>query len=387
MELQKELDIVNNLLNFSVPVIPDNTRFWMIRTQGGYFYNEFIAKRIVALAWNNIDNNTDFSEQSKDRLHDDILLNFPDISRPSTVVNKCKNFMHEVKEGDILVIPNKGSRYVTFAYAGEYFEDNSKTVALEKAVIERIKNRDVDINDVSCPYKKRRHIKLLRTVSSEDINYSLYRAISSYHGISNLDDYAKHILNELYNAYIFHGDASIVYNIRKQTPITPRELSNLIYGNLEPLTQIIPEENISTQISLNSPGDVVYMLKNIYDFAKDNWTAIFALLIFLGGGSAFTFHVPGIIDIVKSIINVPNEIKQKSVETEMKELELLSKKFEFYNKIKSSGITPEDLMAPLEALSAATSSLQAEPIILGNEESSILQEVSEVPEDSDIDEE
>ena len=282
MEIQKELDIVNNLLNFSVPVIPDNTRFWMIRTQGGYFYNEFLTKKIIALAWNNIDSNTDFSEQSKDRLHDDILLNFPDISRPSTVVNKCKNFMHEVKEGDILVIPNKGSRYVTFASAGEYFEDNSKTVALEKAVIERIKNKDVDINDVSCPYKKRRHIKLLRTVNSEDINYSLYRAISSYHGISNLDDYAKYILNELYNAYIFQGDASIVYNIRKQTPITPRELSNLIYGNLESLSQIIPEENISTQISLNSPGDVVYILKNIYDFAKDNWTAIFALLIFLG---------------------------------------------------------------------------------------------------------
>ena len=93
------------------------------------------------------------------------------------------------------------------------------------------------------------------------------------------------------------------------------------------------------------------------------------------------------IDIVKNIINIPNEIKQKNTETEMKQLELLSKKYEFYKKIKSSGITPEDLIAPLEALSAATSSLQAEPIILGNEETSILQKVSEVPEDSDIDEE
>lgn len=387
MDMQKELDIINGLLNFSVPVIPDNTRFWMIRTQGGYFYNEFIAKKIVALAWNNIDSNTDFSEQSKERLHDDIMLNFPDISRPSTVVNKCKNFMYEVKAGDILVVPSKGSRYVTFAYAGEYFEDNNKTVALEKAVIERIKNKDVDINDVSCPYKKRRHIELLRTVSSEDINYSLYRAISSYHGISNLDDYAKHILNELYNAYIFQGDASIVYNIRKQTPITPRELSNLIYGNLECLTKIIPEENISTQMALNSPGDAVYTLKNIYDFARDNWTAIFALLIFLGGGSALSFHVPGMIDIVKSIINAPNEIKQKNTEAEMKQLELLSKKLDVYNKIKSSGISPEDLMKPLEALATGTNSLQAEPIILRNEGSSILQEVSEVPEDSDIDEE
>ena len=151
---EKELEILNGILNFKIKEIPDSTRFWMVRTQKGYFYEEFLVRKFVAIAWNNIDQNTDFSESAKDHLKDDIVLNFPEIQRPSTVINKCSNFIYEINSGDILIIPSKGSQYITFAIAGEYFEDGTKTLELENAVIERIKNNDVDIHDVSCPYKE-----------------------------------------------------------------------------------------------------------------------------------------------------------------------------------------------------------------------------------------
>ena len=94
MNLDQEYTLLNELLHFSIPVIPDKTRFWMIRTQKGYFYDEFLAKKYVALAWNNIDISTDFSERSKELLKDDIMLKYPEISRPSVVINKCINFIH-----------------------------------------------------------------------------------------------------------------------------------------------------------------------------------------------------------------------------------------------------------------------------------------------------
>ena len=50
-----ELELLDNILNFQPVIIPENTRFWMIRTQGGYFYNEFLSNSFVAIAWNNID--------------------------------------------------------------------------------------------------------------------------------------------------------------------------------------------------------------------------------------------------------------------------------------------------------------------------------------------
>ncbi len=378
MTLKQEQELLDALLNFTVPVIPDATRFWMIRTQKGYFYDEFLAKKYVALAWNSIDSSADFSDQSKERLQDDIMLKYSEINRPSTVVNKCKNFIHEVKENDILVIPSKGSRFITFALAGEYFEDSSKTIDLEHTVISRIQNNDVDIHDVSCPYKKRRHIKLLRTVRSENLNYSLYRAISNYHGISNFDFYANQILNTLYNYYSYKGTAVLVYNICKTGPIKPRELAGLLYANTECLSMIIDENYLSTQISLNSPGDAVYILEKVYTLAKDNWTVLFGLLVFLGGGSALSFHIPGIIDIIKNIINAPSEIRMKKNDAEIKQLEVLEKRLDVYNKIKSFGIDPKDLQDPLNALNKYTQSLDTCPIILGDD-SSILSPEDEAP--------
>ena len=121
-----EAEFLNNILHFQPITIPESTHFWMIRTQKGYFYNEFISRGFVALAWNNIDECTDFTHQSKELLKDDIIITFPGIKRPSTVINKCNNFINKVKENDILVIPSKGSQFVTFALAGEYFEDESK---------------------------------------------------------------------------------------------------------------------------------------------------------------------------------------------------------------------------------------------------------------------
>lgn len=382
-----ELELLDNILNFQPVIIPENTRFWMIRTQGGYFYNEFLSNSFVAIAWNNIDECTDFTQQSKEQLKDDIFLTFPEIKRPSTVINKCNNFINEIKENDILVIPSKGSQYITFALAGEYFEDSTKTVDLEKNVIYRIKNNDVDINDVSCPYKKRRKISILRTIKSDDVNVSLYRAISNYHGISNLDDYSYHILNELYNCYTYQNYTALVYNIRKVTPIKPRELSSFIYGNTECLCSVIPEENISIQTELHSPGDAIYLLRDLYTIAKNNWGIILGLLVFLGGGSAFSFNIPGAIDIIKRAFLAPQEIKEKKLENDTKEVELQLKRLELQQKLRDSGINPESLVAPLDAIVESTSSLHVEPITLESNPTEIISAISANEESTDIDEE
>ena len=299
----------------------------------------------------------------------------------------CSWLINEIKEGDILVIPSAGSKYITFALAGKYFEDNSKTVELEHTVIYRIKNHDVDINDVSCPYKKRRHITLLRTITNEELNYSLGRAISNYHGVSNLDTYARQILNSLYNYYIFNNDISLVYNVKKTDPITPRELNSILYGTTEIFADIAPEECLSTQITLNSPGEIVFNLKDVLNLLKDNWQYFFGMLIFLGGGSVLTFKVPGAIDVIKSIINIPNEQRIKEAEAQPKEIEIYEKKLELYQKIKASGIDPEALSQPLNALISSCNSLNVEPIIVDDASAAILPEEVVMPESHDADEE
>lgn len=378
MNFSNEKDILDELLSFSVPIIPDSTRFWMVRTQKGYFYTEFISKKFVAIAWNIIDSKSDFSDSSKESLQDLITMEYSDIHRPSTVINKCHNFIHEINPCDILIIPSKGSKYVTFAKAGCYYEENSKTVELEHTVIDRIQNNEIAINEVSCPYKKRRKIELLRTIKGEDLNYALYRAISNYHGLSNLDSYSRQILNTLYNCYSFQGSAAIVYNVRKTTPIKPSELSGLLYSNTTCLSKIISEDHISTQISLNSPGDFVFIIENIWEFAKENWIYIFGLLIFIGGGKAFSFQIDGIIDIVKKILSAPSDVKLKQYEVASKEMDLIEKRLEIYEKIKAAGVNPSDLEEPLNVLFEKASSLKTEPIVLSTDSSIPKQDLEEL---------
>ena len=394
MNREQELQILDSLLDFQIPTIPADTRFWMIRTQKGYFYDEFIAKNFVAIAWNTITKDTDFSEQGKEQLEDTIFLQYPEINRPSFVINKCINFIHEIKENDILVIPSKGSKYITFALAKEYFEDTTKSVELEHTVIKKIQQGDVNISDVSCPYRKRRRIEVLRTVPSERLDYSLYRAISNYHGISNFDAYAHQILCTLYNYYIFNDSAVLVYNICKQDSIKPRELSALLYSCATCLSFIVDERHISAKMSLHSPGDSIYIIdniKNIVTWAKDNWTIIFGFLVVFGGGTAFSFHVPGVIEIVKNILSAKSEIKSKEcdaqskkLDNDIKELELLSKRLELYEKIEKMNISPESLSDSLKMLHTSAVSLKSEPIILRTPSTQIPEDETLEIADSDV---
>ena len=45
MTYTDQLALLDAIENFSVPIIPPTTHFWMIRTKKGYFYNEFLSKR------------------------------------------------------------------------------------------------------------------------------------------------------------------------------------------------------------------------------------------------------------------------------------------------------------------------------------------------------
>ena len=57
--------------------------------------------------------------------------------------------------------------------------------------------------------------------------------------------------------------AVLVYNICKTDPIKPRELAGLLYANTECLSMITDENYISTQMSLNSPGEAVLELLSL----------------------------------------------------------------------------------------------------------------------------
>ena len=364
MDLKKENELLDALLDFDVPVIPEETRFWMIRTKKGYFYHEFISKNYVALAWNIITSETNFEQT--ELLNDTILLHYKEIKRPTLVINKCKSFINEIKVGDILVIPSEGSRYITFAYAGEYYEEPSKTYEIENNIIGRIEVRDVQIDEISCPYRKRRRITPIRTVRSDIINYHLFKAISSYHGISNLDEHGTVILDHIFNCYAFENKARLVFHVTKESPITSKEFSGFLYSINAILTSNgIDEHVISTQASVHSEGDIVFTIKEAITWLSTNYLWFVAIAVVIGGGKFLSVELPGIPRIIKDVLSINVEKEKNKAELIGIELENLNKALELRDKMLSAGISPselESLKTPLELLSTYSSSMQIVPL-------------------------
>lgn len=374
MALKQEEVFLNGVLESDIRVIDDNTRFWMIRTKKGYFYNEFISNDFIALAWNTITSDTDFSEAALDALKDQILLNYEEIKRPTTVINKCKSFIHDVKPGDYIVIPSAGSGRITIALAGEYYEEAGKTYEIEKEVISRIEKKDVLINEVSCPYRKRRRIIPLLTVKSSDVDGKLYKAISNYHGISNFDDYWRNILGLLYDVYSFKGNLNVVYHIGRMTPIGPRMLSKLLWAAADCWCGLVDEDKISAQVSVASPGpvdfEIVGLLPELSEAVK--------LLVGLTIGTLSIVKPESIPTFLKSLFSLPAEVTREYVsakreklqlekeqqmlplEIEEKQLDLLEKKLTILDKLKEFGVDTKQLETSAVGLAETFGYLQIE---------------------------
>lgn len=358
-----EVNLMNSILNFKIKQIPVETRFWMIRTQKGYFYHEFISEKFVALAWNSITSETSFSSSNIETLNTLIRKEYPEIKRPTFVVNKCKSFIHDIKQDDILIIPSDGSQFITFAYANGYYEDKSKTLEEENMVIHSIEHNEAHINEVRCPYRKRMHIIPIRTVRSSEINYHLYKAISSYHGLSNLDKYGSIILNHLFNYYTFKDYTRLVFHVNKSDPITSKELSGFLYSVNSILSSTgIDEMSLSAQASVQSPGDIVFTIKEIYKWFSDNYLFLIAIVAILGGGKFLTVQLPGIPRIIKDILSIKTTYEKEKAEVTQLELNNIEKKIEIKQRMLDLNISPEELASSLETLATCSESMQVQPI-------------------------
>ena len=188
----------------------------------------------------------------------------------------------------------------------------------------------------------------------------------------------------IYNVYLYRNNLNLIYNVRKQGAIGPRLLSGILYGTTDYLCNIgIDEHKISTQVNINSPGPIDFLVVDIYNFLKTNYLPILGLLAVAGGGSFLTFKFPGIPQIIKDIFTIPEEIKIKKLEVEKTELEIFEKKIEIMEKIKSAGINPEDLKKSLNVILDSTSELDVQPIETVNITTIDIVEPSEEDESED----
>lgn len=370
---------INDLLD--IKIISNETNFWLIRTREGFFYDEYIENRFIALGWNILDSVKlkELDDDDKIKLFKEEINQKYKTKQGSTIFNKCDRFINEMKKGDIVMIPSCHNKFLTFAIIDNYFEENETTYAKELEVDKRIKD-GIDYGTiVKCPYKKRRKINIIKTVEGNRLNPNLYRVLASYHGISMISKYANFVLSSIYNFYIWDNKLNFVINIEEENGINAKYFSELIYYISDILMIESDEVNVYTQANVNSPGDLITTLvTKTGDFAqylKDNWLYILVIWGAISGVKIGPITLSSIPEIIMKVhthirdgkkIKIENDNKLldsecKKIDIENKKIELESNKLDLENKkIDLDERKLNRLMEAKEKINEATSKLKVD---------------------------
>lgn len=259
----------NNLLDLlHIPIVPDDIHYWIIRTNSGEYYDDFVLHGYVSISWDYISLNA-LNTKTEDELKrlievyekDPSLAGFYDDEseeapkgKITSILNKINRFVFEIKKGDIILIPSKNSDRITIAkVVGDVYES-------EHYVEEYIKeNPDTEI--VPCPYKKRRKIKSLKTITKNQMDIYLAKGFNSQHALSNMDEYAPFIDRTIYGIYCKGDELHTTIHAGHPNGLTLKELVRLSSCIEKEAYHIasqcgIPFDSSQIEIKLNihSPG-------------------------------------------------------------------------------------------------------------------------------------
>lgn len=288
--MNKNKTLANDFLQ--IPTINKKCRFWMLRTNNGMYFDEFIRDEYVAIGWNFIlENDFPLTEDRKITIKN-ILCNPQGYASksPTAVITKCERFCKEIKEGDIVLITDRNR--IAFAIFGKYYEESGQAYTMQKEL-----SVEKGTTSSSCPYCKRRKIEIIHIIDDkESINPYMYKAILlNKHSLCNMDKYAEIILSSCYDAYVRDNKFTMSFRVETKKEINALTLAKFI-DKFNTLLPNISSNDIYVKTSLNSPGDIVLQISN---WVGENYLWVFVIWIFIFGGRFGELEMPSVWKVVK----------------------------------------------------------------------------------------
>ena len=260
----------SNILELlNIPTISPQRHYWIIRTNGGDYYEDFILHQYISIAWDYVTLTTlnNETEEAIKRLisvyeknnDEDIDLDDEETDGTSkgkitAIYNKIHRFVFEISKGDIVLIPSANSDRITIAeVVGDVFETTNYVEMYLK------ENPETELNP--CPYAKRRKVNTLKTISKEEMDIYLAKGFSSQHALSNMDDYAQYTDRTIYGIYAKGDQIHSTIHAGHPNGLTLKDLVDLTSYLNESATSIaeqcgIPYDpsTINVKLNIHSPG-------------------------------------------------------------------------------------------------------------------------------------
>ena len=172
----------------------------------------------------------------------------------TAILNKINRFVFEIDKGDIILIPSKNSDRIAIAEViGDVYETENYVESYLQA------NPTTEI--VPCPYRKRRKIKILKTITKGQMDIYLAKGFNSQHALSSMDEYAPYINRTIYGIYSKGNELHTTLHAGHPNGLTLKELVELSTKLEETASSIaqqceIPFDSSQVEVKLNihSPG-------------------------------------------------------------------------------------------------------------------------------------
>ncbi|CQR73352.1 hypothetical protein SOV_51330 [Sporomusa ovata DSM 2662] len=280
----------NQLLEVNITNIPTHQRYWLIRTLQGEYYDEFFHGNFIGIGWNDfcsideIKQAGDSPKQHYEAFIQKIREADPNDKQPGLSFSQLKRFMIEINKGDIVIIPNQNSRFVSFG--------------IITSDMNLVNIKEDDALEGACPFKKRRNVHWLKTIPRDSLDPYLYRLLYSHHTITNADDYALYIDRTLHSLYMKDNRAHLVLRINTENAVRLKDLSLLMDGIID-VVQLcnLPDldasqedfDKLEVKINVQSPGPLEYIAcASVIAIVA---TGVYAVNQLLKQGGEFNFDI------------------------------------------------------------------------------------------------
>ena len=241
-----------------IPEIPPESRYWLIRTEGGVLFDSFIENGLIAVGHPEIDvaaleKLRDQSEATQlSTLRDLVAEADAENQRPGLGARQVRDFAYEMKPGDFAVIPDHGSH----------------RFAIGRVSDGAVRRQRVDVRtgkDNKVAYQG--FFKVRSVVWDQQygrwVDPRVYPLFNNHQAVTNIDEYSSVLNPLLHDVFVENGRYHLILRVRKTRDVGASDLYRTmadLFDLSDELAGDLGEDqrasDLMTRTNVSSPGAV-----------------------------------------------------------------------------------------------------------------------------------
>lgn len=300
---------IESYKNIPILEIPNNIGYWLVRADGGKYYEDFFLNNFIAVSDNEVTLEM-IEECSENSIAGITIDHYKELysktysdwtpQQIAQSASRTHKFLDQMNIGDLVLVPSRRSTHFLIGVI--------TSAAFEQYEIDM--NQGTEVNYAINPFFKRRQVSWIKEVSRSELSDKLYWMLSAHQTIFDLSEQKEYINQLLAPIYIQNGYCHGTIKISKREGLDSDEWYDL-YSIIKRYSDHDKNKMI-VKSNVQSPG--------LIEFITENPITVLAAITVLSApiiGEINTkwVKIPGLIPYFQSYKR--NKLEMKKIEKEM----------------------------------------------------------------------